>query len=182
MCFRSQTVRTMVVLVAVVAFSTLLGTANLRAQDAGADTVGAWFGKVFVAPAVGFPFQATFNRDGTWTGSDARGFGQIPLDFPFTATGGPFSGSWVKVAPRKYQWTGTQILIDPTLGYFVLVARGSHQVGPGDFDHATNGTAGAKIFPCGPTAFGCPDADAILSDTSDFVPTFTYSLSRVRPK
>jgi hypothetical protein len=173
--------------VAIVIFAVMPRLSSLSAQESGADTVGAWYGKVFVAPGVGFPFQAVFNRDGTWTGTDARGFGQIPLTFPFTAVGSTFSGSWTRKGAHTYQWTGTQILVNPSgnaapAGYYVLVARGTHEVRPGDPNHMTNGQAGATIFPCGPTAFGCPDSDTIVSNSTPFNPTFTFALSRVRPR
>jgi hypothetical protein len=165
----------------------LTAMAQRSSADEGQLTVGAWFGKVFIAPNVGFPFQAVFNADRTWTGTDARGFGQIPGPFPFSATGTTFSGSWVKTGDSTYEWTGTQILLNPSgnsapAGYYVLVVHGSHQVSPHDANHMTNGQAGAKVFPCGPTAFGCPDPDAILSDPAPFPPTFAFALSRVLPK
>ena len=173
------------------ATATMLFTAapqSSRASDEfGSQTVGAWFGKVFIAPNVGFPFQAVFNQDGTWSGSDARGFGQIAAPFPFTALGTTFSGSWVRTGQSGYEWTGTQILLNPAgnaapAGYYVLVVRGTHRVAPGDANHMTDGQAGAKVFPCGPTAFGCPDPDTILSDPAPFPPTFAFKLSRVLPK
>ncbi len=156
----------------------LTATAQRSGADEGQLTAGAWFGKVF---------QAVFNADGNWSGSDARGFGQIPGPFPFSATGSTFSGSWVKTGDSTYEWTGTQILLNPAgndtpAGYYILVVHGSHQVSPRDRNHMTNGQAGAKIFPCGPTAFGCPDPDAILSDPAPFPPTFAFTLSRVLPK
>ena len=165
----------------------LTATAQRSSADQGELTAGAWFGNVFIAPNVGFAFQAVFNADGTWTGSDARGFGQIPGPFPFSATGSTFSGSWVKTGDSIYEWTGTQILLNPSgnstaAGYYILVVHGSHQVSPHDPNHMTNGQAGAKIFPCGPTAFGCPDPDTMLSDPAPFPPTFAFKLSRVLPK
>ena len=161
------------------------------AQQFGPLTVGGWYGKVFLQPNVGFPFQAVFNKDGTWSGTDARGFGLIPLGFPFTALGSTFMGQWVRSGISTYAWTGTQILYNPIAskdpagntapaGWYILIVRGSHQVSGDDPNHMVNGQAGAKIFPCGPTVFGCPDTDKILNDPAPFPPQYTYALSRIQ--
>lgn len=156
--------------------------------SSGLTTVGAWFGNVDLQPGVGFPFLGHFNADGTWTAEDTRGFGTIPLPFPFTAKATAMNGAWTRSGPHSYTWAGTQVLLDETLPgcshavpcYFVLVTRGSHDVLPGDPDHMTNGHAAAKIWPCGTSAFTCPSADTVLSDRSGFGDTFTFTLTRVR--
>lgn len=154
---------------------------------AGIGSVGAWLGNVDLQPGLGFPFAATFNADGTWTAADTRGFGLIPLPFPFTAKASMITGAWTKVGGHSYVWTGTQILVDSTLPgctpeapcYFLLVVRGAHDVTPDDPNHMTNGRAGARIWACGNSAFTCPKADDILSERTGFTPTFTFTLTRV---
>ena len=187
------------VLVGFVAAVTLLtvipqwSTAN--AQEPGGQAEGAWIGTV-IAQANGsslvFPFLAQFNRDGTWTSDDARAFGAIP---PVLTKSSILIGSWVRMGGRKVVWRGVEILFGdssaacgplPAPCYFLLKGEGSHEIAPGDPDHAINGKGTTLLFACTPTPSGplCPSWDAIVSGAVSPLPIafppFTFALTRIR--
>lgn len=192
-----------VILAAAVVLLTLIPRrSTARAQGfagaPGAQPEGAWIGPV-VVPATGstfgFPFLAHFNRDGTWTSDDARAFGAVPPVFTKATT---LTGSWVRAGDRKIAWRGVEILFGETAAvcgalpvpcYFLLVGQGSHEIAPGDPDHAINGTGNTSIYACTPTpggafpGFTCPSWDAIVSGAVPAVasfPPFTFTLTRIR--
>lgn len=194
------TLRSFSVLAAAVVLSvgSLSGSAfSINQLGARATGMGTAFTAIADDVSGSFPFLAHFNQDGTWTSDDARALGLIP---PFQQAT-MLTGSWVRTGERKVAWRGIEILksavpieVPPGSGaftsWFLLVGQGSHEIAPGDPNHAIHGTGSTSLYACLPdasnaTGFTCPTLDAIQSGAVPALPggfpPFTFTLTRIRP-
>lgn len=176
------------------------GTVRLGFADGGGALVeGAWLARgSFTIPGAGsgtFPFIAHFHRDGTFTMStvfETAGAGPaIPPPFRSNTA---LTGSWKRVGAREIVWQALEIVsTNPTPGgnpnWFFIVGRGSHEIAPGDPDHA-EGNISTLLYACPPTpasitSFQCPTWDDIASGAVSPVgpafPPAAFRLTHIRP-